>query len=320
MLAMEYLLEKLVDPQFLCTLLFLLLFLYRYTRTVVSIFTFLLYRPKQVRRKPNVWNFLGISYLERRVWNNVTTNAIDGSISTLSGRTAAYRTEILKSEEFFYYFQNDSWLGRPLNTDDDKCLTRYVYSHGWDIALQFDPRSVIETTLEDNPKFIDQCLRWARTHWRGNFTVMTNETYWRSPKFWWGFYVVYLGQFQTPALLVDGMLFGLLYGAHDGLPVSFPRACICLGLWILFTKTVKLIPHFYRHPEDLIFLPVSLVFSYLHGFINVYAMFTLKKTHWGSQQLDKLEVAWAQDNDFVPMLQNAVAESGFYQSLHPGGP
>ena len=34
----------------------------------------------------NCWNFLGISYLERRVWNNVCTNAIDGSLSTLSGR------------------------------------------------------------------------------------------------------------------------------------------------------------------------------------------------------------------------------------------
>ena len=46
-------------------------------------------RQRVRRNKMNCWNFLSISYLERRVWNNVTTNAIDGSLSTLSGRTAA---------------------------------------------------------------------------------------------------------------------------------------------------------------------------------------------------------------------------------------
>lgn len=128
-------------------------------------------RVRRNRGSVNLWNFLGICYLERRVWNNITTNAIDGSISTLSGRTAAYRTEILKTKAFAFYFENDSWLGRKLNSDDDKCLTRYVYAHGWQIALQSDERSIIETTLEDNRKYISQCLRWARAHWRGNFTV-----------------------------------------------------------------------------------------------------------------------------------------------------
>ncbi|KAK4504307.1 hypothetical protein PRZ48_005223 [Zasmidium cellare] len=71
---------------------------------------------------------LGISYLERRVWNDCATNAIDGSLSTLSGRTAAYRTKILQHPEFYHYFLNDTWRGKPLTSDDDKYLTRYVYS------------------------------------------------------------------------------------------------------------------------------------------------------------------------------------------------
>ncbi|TGJ81622.1 hypothetical protein E0Z10_g7156 [Xylaria hypoxylon] len=80
---------------------------------------------------PDGWNFLAISYLERRVWNNLATNTLDGSISTLSGRTAAYRTEILQTNEFSDYFLNDTFFGKALNSDDDKCLTRYLYSHGW---------------------------------------------------------------------------------------------------------------------------------------------------------------------------------------------
>ena len=43
-------------------------------------------RARRRQDRINCWNFLGISYLERRVWNNLCTNAIDGSLSTLSGR------------------------------------------------------------------------------------------------------------------------------------------------------------------------------------------------------------------------------------------
>lgn len=116
---------------------------------------------QRVRRNsiPDVWNFLGISYLERRVWNSITTNTIDGSISTLSGRTAAYRTDILKTRDFSDYFTHDTWRGKPLYTDDDKSLTRYIHSRGWKIALQFDAHATIETTVEDSSIFVAQCLR-----------------------------------------------------------------------------------------------------------------------------------------------------------------
>lgn len=275
---------------------------------------------QRVRRsdKPSLWNFLGICYLERRVWNNVTTNAIDGSISTLSGRTAAYRTQILKNSEFVHTFSTGSWLGRPIAGDDDKALTMFLYAHGWNIALQFAPESILETTLEDGPKYIHQCLRWARGHWRGNFTVMTNQTYWRSPRYWFGLYAIYFGQFQSPALVVDSLLFYLLCKAFASSPDYKIFASVCLGIWILFTKTVKLIPHFCRHPADLKFLPAMLAFSYLHGIINIYALFTLHHTHWGSQNLEVLEGARAQGEEVVPLLRVTMNESDSYREPTPG--
>ncbi|KAK5725756.1 hypothetical protein LTR15_003946 [Elasticomyces elasticus] len=63
-------------------------------------------------------------------------NVIDGFLSTLSGRTAAYRTEILQKPALY------SWLKHQ--TDDDKCLTRYVYSHGWRITIQSWRESEVE--------------------------------------------------------------------------------------------------------------------------------------------------------------------------------
>jgi hypothetical protein len=42
-----------------------------------------------------------------------------------------------------------------------------------------------------------------------------------------------------------------------------------------FTKVVKLMGLFRRNPSDIIFLPLSIVFGYFHGFIKLYALLTL---------------------------------------------
>ncbi|KAF2167927.1 glycosyltransferase family 2 protein [Zasmidium cellare ATCC 36951] len=266
---------------------------------------------QRVRRNenPGSWNFLGISYLERRVWNNCATNAIDGSISTLSGRTAAYRTDVIQKDEFYHYFTHDTWRGKPLNSDDDKCLTRWVYSNGHKIVLQFDSRAVIETTVEGDIKYLSQCMRWARAHWRGNFTVMENEQYWRSLRYIWGLYYIYISQFQTPALLIDGLLFFFLHLALEDATLTTARiAYVVLAIWIIFTKNLKMIPHFRKYPQDLKFVPIGIVFSYFHGLINLWALFTMKTTHWGSQNLTSLQQSRADDAEVIPLLKNTIDE------------
>jgi hypothetical protein len=64
---------------------------------------------------------------------------------------------------------------------------------------------------------------------------------------------------------------------------------ISFAAWIFFTKLVKLIPHFWRHPQDLKYIPLSILFSYAHGFLNIYALCTMMNTAWGSQNLRLLE-------------------------------
>lgn len=52
---------------------------------------------------------------------------------------------------------------------------------------------------------------------------------------------------------------------------------------MLFSKVIKLVGLFMREPADLIFLPVSIIFGYFHGFIKLYAGLTLRMTSWGSR-------------------------------------
>lgn len=127
---------------------------------------------------------------------------------------------------------------------------------------------------------------------------MENESYWYSPKMWWGLYYIYLGQFQTPALLVEGLLWLFLWMAMSEFPIDIARReYASFAVWIFFTKIMKLIPHFWRHPSDMKFIPLSILFSYVHGFMNVYAAFSMKQTQWGSQDLHRLERFRTLDSD-----------------------
>jgi cellulose synthase/poly-beta-1,6-N-acetylglucosamine synthase-like glycosyltransferase len=264
----------------------------------------------------NFWNILGISYLERRVFNNLTTNAVDGSLSTLSGRSSAYRTEILKTEEFRKAFTTDKWGNAVLNSDDDKFLTRYVMSRpctqggpcasGWEIAIQ---RAVfLETTLEESSAFIHQCLRWARARYRGNLTVMRKETYWRSQKYAWGAYVIYFSCFQF-AFFTDLFFFKSLDLVLSGFSASSGTRFwwfVAFFSWLLFTKVVKMIPHFLRNPLDLVWLPALIIFGYLHSLLNVYVLFTLNQTAWGGKDLAALSKK-GEKSEVAPLLRTEVS-------------
>ena len=48
-----------------------------------------------------------------------------------------------------------------------------------------------------------------------------------------------------------------------------------LGLWMFVSKFIKLVGHYIRYPVDVLLLPVSILFGYLHGIIKIYAVLTL---------------------------------------------
>lgn len=136
---------------------------------------------QRVRREPGFgfwgrnWNWLGVAYIERRNFEISATHNIDGGTSCMSGRTGAYRSEILKSPEFLHGFQNERWSKYILNADDDNFVTRWLVKKGWKTWIQYDKACEVETTLENGTKFLYQCSRWARSNWRSNYTSLFVE-------------------------------------------------------------------------------------------------------------------------------------------------
>ena len=130
-----------------------------------------------------IWEFLGAAYLQRRNFDCAACNYVDGGLPCLSGRTVAYRSEIIKDPGFIKGFTYESWgliKQPPLNTDDDNFITRWLCSHGHRVAFQYHRNAEVLTTLENDSKFLKQCVRWSRSNWRSNVTSMFVERYvWR---------------------------------------------------------------------------------------------------------------------------------------------
>lgn len=124
-----------------------------------------------------IWDFLGALYLERRNFDCASTTHVDGGMPCLSGRTVAYRTKILQDREFTYGFTNEEWwFGKyQLNADDDNFISRWMVTRGWETYMQYHPEVEIQTTLENDSKFLRQCVRWSRSNWRSNLTTLVQE-------------------------------------------------------------------------------------------------------------------------------------------------
>ncbi|RKU48566.1 hypothetical protein DL546_008094 [Coniochaeta pulveracea] len=212
---------------------------------------------KRVRRRDGLslwnrcWNMLGAIYLERHNFEIRSTNAIDGGVFVVSGRTCAIRTSILQHETFIPgYLHEKFFLGKygPLNADDDNYITRFVVRMGWDIKVHYSDQTCIETTVGvDSPvvkKFLDPLLMYLMT-----------RTSW--------------------------------YKQADHAYVLL----IALALWILLTKLVKVWPYYARHPQDIVFFPVYLLFAYFHSCIKLYALVTFWDCSWSGRNLKEAVAA-----------------------------
>ncbi|KAK4992845.1 hypothetical protein LTR66_006164 [Elasticomyces elasticus] len=262
--------------------------------------------------RPGIWSYLGAAYLERRNFDCSACLHIDGGLPCLSGRTVAYRTQILQDDDFMHGFTHETWRSFQLNADDDNFITRWMFNHGHKIKMQYHQEAEVQTTLEDGPKYLKQCLRWVRSNWRSNLTTMFVErrTWWyvlgvvtsvRIPKILicrrqqpWSTYAVQLTTLNAWAF-TDLILFFVWWRATEGWQDQ--QRTLTRGFaffWIfVFSKTIKLWGHFIRYPEDIIYLPVTVLFGQFHGLIKVYGLLTLHETAWGSREAADTHDAFA---------------------------
>ncbi|KAK8080829.1 hypothetical protein PG997_008647 [Apiospora hydei] len=269
------------------------------------------------------WNYLGATYLARHSWELMASSAIDGGLFIVSGRTAGIRTSILKDPEFrrgymdehiLFSFPNPfPFLFRrknfiftigPIVADDDNYIHRWCVNHGIKAKFQADAGAVIQNNGDDHeasssssssvvgiaglgeyPRFLQQCLRWARTTFRSNPRMLLSPRAWRQHP--WSMYGVQVATLTNFALAVDYLQLYLF--RRTAWCVSMSWLWYVLLGWILFSgKMPKLYPWYRRYPADLLFFPGSVVFGYWHSLIKVYALLTFWNVKWEGRDLDTI--------------------------------
>ena len=115
----------------------------------------------------NLWHFLAADRFAKRMRIISANIHMDGGISCLSGRTVAYRAEILKAESFIYAFTHDYWCDRYLlDSGDDVFITHWLFSSGWKVRVQTEVAATISTSIRGDSTYVLQLLRWARNSMR----------------------------------------------------------------------------------------------------------------------------------------------------------
>ncbi|KAK4703960.1 hypothetical protein P7C70_g2256, partial [Phenoliferia sp. Uapishka_3] len=238
-----------------------------------------------------VWEVLAAFRLSIRNIEISASTHIDGGIPCLSGRTAAYRTIILQDPKFLNGFTNDLWCGKKelkLNSGDDKFITRWMVSHGWNTYAQCCEGAQLQSTMKPDWRFLKQVLRWTRNTWRSDLRSIFIErhVWYRHP--FTAFTMI--DKFLNPFTLLAGpcLVFYLciksLRENKDG-GYNLPAWNIILSwfTWLTITRTAKLAPHLWKRPQDVVYVPAWVAFGYFFAAMKLYALFTLHEVGWGTR-------------------------------------
>ncbi|KAJ3162118.1 hypothetical protein HDU86_005816 [Geranomyces michiganensis] len=237
-----------------------------------------------IHKRMTIWEILAAFRISLRNIEITATTYIDGGVCCLSGRTAAYRSCMLRDPDFQWAFTHEYWRGKyHQHSGDDKFLTRWCHSHNWRTYIQACPEAELSSTFKDNWRFLKQLLRWTRNTWRSDFRSLFTERYvWHRHPF---VAFTMLDKFFNPITLLAGpatVIWVLCRTPTQGALAHWVIATSYI-VWLVITRLIKYMPHFVRRPQDVAFIPVWLVFNIYFAVMKVYCLFTLHVTDWGTR-------------------------------------
>jgi hyaluronan synthase len=220
-------------------------------------------------KRPTLWERLADIYLDIRYSDEVPATTRWGrAVSCLSGRTAAYRTELLQSLR--EPFLNETFMGNQCMSGDDKRYTCLVLQSGYRTWNQLNAR--VYSTF--NPKFkgfIKQRIRWSRNSFRSDLRALWQGWVWRYPYL----AVMLIDKTIAPFTLLVGPI--VLLAA---IAVGHWQLVLALLAWWHISRAFKILPHLIRRPSDWLILPIFIGVTYYMSLVKAYALFTINEHKW----------------------------------------
>lgn len=194
---------------------------------------------------------------------------VGDALTCLSGRTAVYRrSAVLPFLDALVY---ETFLGKRCISGEDKRLTSLILKQGW--KVQYQENAVVRTVgMPGLPTFFRQNLRWGRNSWRTDLRMIgSGWTWFREPLF--GYHLIDRAA-QPFALLLGPIYLGVALSLQH-----YAAALILVGWWLV-SRTIRIIPHLRRTPENILIMPFYIVSQYLLAILKIYAFFTLDYQSW----------------------------------------
>jgi cellulose synthase/poly-beta-1,6-N-acetylglucosamine synthase-like glycosyltransferase len=225
---------------------------------------------QNVIRPKTKWQHLNDMYLDYRYFDEIASQTVmGGAISCVSGRTAVYRRELLLRHSA--RFMEETFLGLPCMSGDDKRLTTLLLEDGHRTVLQRSAR-VWSTFPEDARTFFKQRLRWARNTWRSDLRALGSRWIWRHKflAFW-----MFDKAASSFSLLVAPWFMLLGFWRQHWVVVGL------LSAWWMISRSAKMLPHLERRPAHFItMMPFFIVISFALALNKIYAFVTVRKQQW----------------------------------------
>lgn len=239
------------------------------------------------------WQHLNDMYLDYRYFDELASQTVmSRALSCISGRTAVYRRELLLRHSDA--FMNETFLGVPCLSGDDKRLTTLVLDGGHLTVLQRSAR-VWSTFPRGARSFFKQRLRWSRNTWRSDLRALSRRWVWRHPFLAFSMIDKAISPFTllvAPTVMVVAIVLGHWYVA--GL----------LALWWIVSRSMKMLPHLGRKPHHAVtMMPFFIVMSFLMALVKIAALLTVRRQKWltrdvavsaKARQVVRTRPAWAE--------------------------
>jgi N-acetylglucosaminyltransferase len=242
----------------------------------------------------SIWRRAAAWMLDTRYLTYVPAMARKNGVSCLSGRTVAYRNDIL--QKVLPGLLGETFLGRRCISGDDGRLTWLMLNEGYQAAFQ--STALAWTMMPDTASgFFLQRIRWSRNCYRCYLRAIFKGWLFHQP---WITRVSVLQGLLAPFSLTVGLVFtGLAISRGELLAVSVWSA------WIVVGRGIRAFDHLRTHPRNILILPfMTVLIVFVMTALKYHTLFTMNKQAWMTRTDDD-EVA---DGQAASTLSAHVAE------------
>lgn len=201
------------------------------------------------------------------------SESVHHSVTCCPGYFSAYRREAVKP--LAHAWKEQKFLGTKGTFGDDRGLTNFVLQ-GWDIIYCTKAKA---TTMvpERFSVYWNQQLRWKKSWIREGIFAGTFMWKKRHPLASSAFYINFSFPIVGP-ILAGSVLLKSITTHNPLLAVIFMFGFMLLGIVFAFFARV------YLEAENWVYMPlVSFLFVTVFMWQMIYALLTLRKTHWGTR-------------------------------------